>query len=311
MSTESGFPPVPTRAFPLSAKVTRRLVTVVEKARQYLLSRQSPGGGFCAYRGYHLEAPSVADTWLGVEAWQCVSRTALPAQCEHAAFVMGSELVPQATALYQRVRTLVALQARDPRANEVRQAVAALPVGTLKPGVPVQEAGLRHLARTLWLKRYFKLEIGAKAQDIDAALRSMASPYGTYGQPANLYDTQAALSLLTALGTRPDARLAAFVRNVGIPSFGFRLTLTGFSPCLETTCAGLMCCSYLDMHAQHEQDAIQFLAQCQVSDGAFASRPDAKGSLSLTHLALRALDCSGYGLSDLAGQCAQAEAPSI
>ncbi|OZI30798.1 hypothetical protein CAL29_22720 [Bordetella genomosp. 10] len=277
-----------------SSPLAERLPPMRLRARDYLLSRQSPEGGFCAYRGYYVEEPNLADTWRGVSAWRLLTGEALPQRDRHAAFLARTGIAPQAISLYQRVRAFQALRRADPSPAQVRDAVAALPLSLPQGPVPSLQAPLRQLRQTLWLKRHFGLDDTQADEAAVDFLRQWQAGNGGYGRPPNLHDTAEALALLHACRASPDQACAGFVRRVELRAFGFRLTAASLSPSLETTCAGLNCCVYLGIVPRYADDAARFIVNCQAGSGGFALRPDAKPGLDLTYLALCTLGRSGY-----------------
>jgi hypothetical protein len=265
----------------------QRLARAFRQARAYLLERQSPGGGFCFYRGYYLEEPSLADTWHGVGAWRLLTRERLPGHARHVAFIRGLPVEPQPFALCYRVRGLQALGAADFHEAEVRAAIAALSLRLPAMDGTDLQSPLRRLAYGLWLRRHAGLPRDEAA--LAHALREAEDPDGGYGHPPNLHDTAEALAVLAACGERAGPRTAAFVRRLAVRGFGFQLTAHSLSPSLETTCAGVACCARLGIPVDHADDAIDFIAGCQTGSGGFALRPEALPDLAWTYLALRTL----------------------
>lgn len=258
---------------------------------QYLTERQSPGGGFCFYRGYYLEEPNLADTFHAVSAWGLVTRDPLPERRGHVAFVLRHEVEQQPFALYYRVNSLRTLGASDPDEERVREAVAALPLVLPNLGSTALQSPLRRLGYCLWLKRHLGVLDGSEAQ-IGEVLLAGEGDEGGYGNPPNLVDTVEALRVLALCGARPGAVTVGFVRSLGIPGFGFQLTAHSLSPTLETTCAGIECSSMLGTPVEFADDALDYVLACQTGNGGYALRPEALPDLAWTHLALRAL-CTG------------------
>lgn len=274
-----------------------RLRSSLLLTRQYLTERQSPSGGFCFYRGYYLEEPNLADTFHAVSAWGLVTRDPLPERRGHVAFVLRHEVEQQPFALYYRVNSLRALGASDPDEERVREAVAALPLVLPNMGSTAPQLPLRRLAYCLWLKRHFGLLDGPEVH-VGEALFASEGDEGGYGNPPNLVDTIEALQVLTLCGARPRALTVGFVRSLGIPGFGFQLTVHSLSPSLETTCAGIECSSLLGTSVEFADDALDYVLACQTGNGGYALRPEALPNLAWTHLALRAL-CTGLDTTAL------------
>ncbi|WP_449425497.1 hypothetical protein [Rhodanobacter lindaniclasticus] len=110
-----------------------KLASALNRARAYLLERQSPSGGFCFYRGYYAEEPNLSDTWHAIAVLIGLLGVDLPEKNSHASFVIGQPIAPQPLLLYYRVRTLLALGADDPRVG--RSAIG--------------RGSARHISRTL------------------------------------------------------------------------------------------------------------------------------------------------------------------
>lgn len=266
-----------------------RLRNSLQCTRQYLLERQSPGGGFCFYRGYHLEEPSLADTFHGLSAWALSTRDALPEKAAHAAFVLRHTPEPQPFALYYRVRCLLALGVGDPAAALVREAVRALPLVLPDMGSTALQSPLARLGHGLWLKRHFGV-LDEAAIDAGKALLAAEGEEGGYGNPPNLVDTVEALRVLDLCGARVRSITVSFVRGLAAPGFGFQLTPHSLSPSLEITCAGIACSNRLGTTIEFADDALDFVLACQTGNGGYALRPDALPDLAWTHLALRAVN---------------------
>ncbi len=176
-----------------------QLGPALQHARDYLLEKQSPGGGFCFYRGYFLEEPNLADTWHGVDALTDLLGVTLSQRKDHADFVIGRPVEPQPFLLYYRIRCLLVLQTSDPAADEVAQAVEALHLSLPDPPRPQQlGAALQQLHCVLWLRKY--LGMHTADEHLAQEVLSMANEDGGYGDPSNLLDTADAIALLELCG---------------------------------------------------------------------------------------------------------------
>lgn len=274
---------------PASSPVLRqRLARAVAAARGYLLERQSPAGGFCFYRGYYIEEPSLADTWHGVEAWAALTEAPLPAAMRHAAFVLGQPIEPQPFALYYRMQTLRRLKLADPAAPAMHAAVTALPLRLPPLRGGALQTPLRRLTYSLRLKQALDIPADAAAA-LAETLRAAEAPDGGYGDPPNLHDTAEALAVLASCHAEAGPRTAPFVAKLAQPDCGFRLTAHALSPSLETTAAGMACCARLGVPIAHAMATLGFILDCQTGDGGFARRPGALPDLAWTHLALHGL----------------------
>lgn len=264
------------------------LLSALDRARDYLIERQSPDGGFCFYRGYYLEEPNLSDTWHAVAALTGLLGVVLPERVSHADFIIGQPIEPQPLVLYYRVRALLALGVDDPKSAMVRSAVVALQMHL--PDLAMHttfSAALQRLSCTLWLKRHFGLM--PAADDLAHPLLQWEHADGGFGTPPNLLDTAAAIAVLMLCGHTPASRTGEFVNRMAVSGFGFRLTANSLSPNLETTCAGMLSCCRLGLPVPHVQDAVAFVLSCQTGNGGFARAAGALPDITLTHLALTAL----------------------
>jgi hypothetical protein len=260
----------------------------LRRARDYLLSKQSPGGGFCFYRGYYLEEPNLADTWHGVAALTELLRVVPAERDEHAGFVARQAVEPQPFALYYRLRSLLALKVADPMQAEVARAVAALHVGLPDAARPhLFGAALQRLRCVLWLRRHLGMEDATEG--VAEAMHAMANADGGYGVPSNLPDTEATVAVLALCGAMPRPATGGFVQSMADPQFGFMLTATSRSPNLETVHAGVASCRRLGLAIPHAAAARAFVLSCQTGSGGFARTADALPDLALTHMALTVL----------------------
>ncbi|MCP8465965.1 hypothetical protein NK553_18600 [Pseudomonas sp. ZM23] len=275
-------------AFNLVPSIETRLKSAVHLARNYILERASPGGGFCFYRGYHLEEPNLSDTWHSTRAWTLLTNALLPERAKHIDFVLSQGIGSQPFALYHRVRSLQELQAEDPDAPRVREAVASLPLTLPHASAPTLQASLHALFYSLWLRQHFGLPM-AGGHSLGQELQAMENVEGGFGRPSNLHDTVEALRVLEVCGCGVEEKTANFVRRVAVAGFGFRLTETSLSPCLETTCAGIACSISLGIPIDYALDAIDFILACQTGHGGFAFRPGGLPDLAWTHLALETI----------------------
>ncbi len=267
---------------------SRKLASALNRARAYLLERQSPSGGFCFYRGYYAEEPNLSDTWHAIAVLIGLLGVDLPEKNSHASFVIGQPIAPQPLLLYYRVRTLLALGADDPQSAEVRSAVEALQAHF--PNIATQaslSAALQRIRCTVWLKWHFGLPTAL--DDLAMALLRGEHEGGGYGIPPNLLDTEAAIAVLMLCGHAPLPRTGDFVNRMAVAGFGFRLTAGSLSPNLETVCAGIRSCCRLGMPIPHARDAMAYVLSCQTGNGGFARAAGALPDITLTHLALTTL----------------------
>lgn len=277
------------------------LATACARACDYVLSRQSPGGGFCGYRGAGVDEPNLQDTWHAVATLGLLG-VPVPDAATCARFVAARDVDRQAHGLYDRVRSLQALQAPDPQAIEVRAAVASLVEYLPVPGTPPSQLGgpLEALRHVVWLKRHFRCAL-AQAEVV-AALGRLQDASGGFAVPPDLVTTEAVCAVLHLCGQHIPARTADYVDSLAVADFGFRLTAHALSPKLETTCAGIRCGAWAGRSPRHAADALRFILACQDGRGGFARAPGALADLACTRLAIE-------GLALLGGPLAPGRAP--
>lgn len=264
------------------------LAPALQRARDYLLEKQSPGGGFCFYRGYYLEEPNLADTWHGIGALTGLLGVELPERRKHAGFILGQAVGPQPLALCYRIRSLLALHVSDPASAEVERAVAALHVSLPDPARPyLLGAALQRLSCVLWLRRHVGL--GTATQELAQAVLGKMNEDGGYGEPSNLLDTACAIAVLALCDAVPAPVTRGFVTSMADPQFGFRLVARAPSPNLETVHAGAVSCRRLDLDIPHAAAAASFVLSCQTGSGGFARTSGALPDMTLTYMALTTL----------------------
>lgn len=196
------------------------LALALFRTRDYLLEKQSPGGGFCFYRGYYLAEPNLADTWHGVAALTDLLGVELAQRKEHADFVIAQAVEPQPLTLYYRIRTLQTLQTGDPASAEVERAVAALHVSLPDPARPhLLGAALQRLRGIIWLRKH--LGMNTATEELAIAVLAMANEDGGYGAPSNLLDTADAIAVLVLCGTTLPATIREFVLSMADPQSVF------------------------------------------------------------------------------------------
>ncbi|MEO7067293.1 MAG: prenyltransferase/squalene oxidase repeat-containing protein [Rhodanobacter sp.] len=265
-----------------------RLASALQRARDYLLERQSPGGGFCFYRGYYLEEPNLADTWHGVAALTGLLGVELAQPKQHADFVIGQAVESQPLALYYRVRALLALHTTDPAAAKVTRTVATLQLELPDPArLYLLGSALRRLHYVLWLKKHFGMDNAA--EDVADRVLALANEDGGYGAPSNLLDTADAIAVLSLCGVTAPAITGQFVTAMADPQFGFRLVARFPSSSLEIVHAGSASCHRLNLVIPYAAAATDFVLSCQSGSGGFARASGALPDMTLTYTALTTL----------------------
>lgn len=268
------------------------LITRINESRQrahiYLLGRQSPSGGFCFYRTDYLDEPSLFDTWHATTALGLLG--GLPAHPEALAnFVCGQPPSGQLYELFYRTFTLDIFNIADPDHMLVKEMVDALPLNLSDPTRHSALSGqLERLLLTLQLKVHFGLTF--IIEEIAQIILGLEHMSGGFGTPPNLLDTRLTIRVLGLCGQTSSTNTAAFVSQMALPKFAFRLTQHSLAPTLETVCAGIECCRVLNLPVAYLEDAASFILACQVHNGGFARAPAALPDIGLTHLALQGLE---------------------
>lgn len=264
------------------------------RARTYVLSRQSPHGGFCAYRSDLLDEPNLSDTWHAVAALALLD-TPVPDGLTCARFVAELPVDGQAHALYYRVRILEALQCIDPKTDQVREAVDALVARVPWRHTPVVQVSgqLDALRHVVWLQRHTGLTV--PSIEVVQALLQLQSPQGGFPHPPDLVTTQAAWAVLRLCGVDVPPGAAEYVQCLATPGYGFRLTNHSLSPNIETLCAGVQCATWAQRPVAWANDALRFLLACQGGRGGFARAPGALPDLICTHRVLEGLQLLSGG----------------
>ena len=259
-----------------------------QRARNYLLGRQSPSGGFCFYRTGCLEEPNLSDTWYATASLKLIGELP-PNQEALVDFVSGQPPAGQVYELYYRTFILNILKRTDPYHSIVKDMVDALPLNIFEPSRYTALIGqLEHLLLTLKLKEKFSLT--SITANITKTIIGLENPNGGFGTPSNLLDTHSAISVLALCGHGPSMQTATFVSQMALPNFAFRLTKNSLLPTLETVYAGISCCKLLNLPVPYPEDAASFILACQVHNGGFARAPAALPDIGLTYLALDGLD---------------------
>lgn len=288
---QAGVPAMPAAAATeLTPARAARAHVAVERAEQYVRSRQSPDGGFCFYRWGGVEEASLADTWHAVASLVLLG-AAVPRRADVLAFVRQFRLTG-ADDRYHAARILNLLGEPAHAAAVARAAIAVPDVRTVLANGRAPVTGRLALA----LHRVVCERAVAACGDARAIADSVLAlrHRGGWGEKANLEDTWLALSLLGACGTvAPMGSTRDFVDGLQVPSFGFTATRDSAFATLDVVHAGLRACWALGIAVRHAGDAVDFILACRSDAGSFARTPDALPNLALTHRGLLALVAAG------------------
>ncbi|MGY6258222.1 prenyltransferase/squalene oxidase repeat-containing protein [Paraburkholderia caledonica] len=277
-------------AGPASASDTEESVhitAVLERAEQYLLTRQGPDGGFCSYRSRYVEDGNLADTANAIHALTLLRRP-VPDPARIATFLSGFAGCRQPVHLMDLVETWQILCPYEPLDAQVHDHIAALAIPRF-PDAGAQQTG--------WLERTrIVLRLKQWAHDIETISRTSEfvqslSDDGAYGTTPNLWDTWLALDILALdKGLRDvEERSRSFVDRVQRLPAGFTLTARSQVATLSTVFAGVSCCRLLNMSLRYPRQTLRFVLGCQNRRGAFAPSPGALADVEMTDRALRIL----------------------
>lgn len=263
-------------------------ITALARASAYLLSRQSPAGGFCFYRTEYLDEPNLDDTYhavrglsqLGVEIpdserLSCLAREGLDR--------------PQPGDLYHAAFTLRTLSPAWQPGMEWIERVRALDVSRPPSADSPALTGWLHRTRTvIRLQRAFtEFE---HARHIARAVCELEHPEGGFGVHPNIQDTALALDILGDCQCTDRLRATTgFVARTQTATFGFNTVENSLSSTLESVCAGLHCCTVLHAPVRYGAAALSFILACQTGRGGFARAPGALPDIELTHRGIGAL----------------------
>ncbi len=260
-----------------------------QRATVYLLSRQTPSGGFCFYRWGGIEEPNLADTDLALGSLQRLGQTVPnPDAVQTFAQRFADSLQPDA--LQHRIGIDRALGQQPAQDGAMREAIAALPW----PEPPT--GGASDAAASAWLSRTRRLVSLRRAVDLPVDGESLLAQLsrlvhdGGFGSPPNLLDTHAALDIAALCGRplrREDVR--RFVDGLQVPASAFTLTPLSRIARLDVIAAGVESCALLGLPLRYGGDALRFVLGCQTDGGGFALSPGALADIECTHAAVRLL----------------------
>lgn len=266
--------------------------------RRYIISRQTPEGAFCFYRGYGVEEPNGLDTYSAVASLR----------------ILGAP-IPNADELVAWLQRLQDGQGGYPNlamgwyALETLRRLGAPPLHDPRPYLNTEQQGLlavdwrgRTLDRSSLLLALSRLSMLAREwgiaapppfrDEIEALLDSLQGPQGGCGSPAeNLVDTYRALIIMDLLEVEHPPRMMAFAEICRDPECGFRLVPNGSAGSLETVHAGIGVFNHYgaDLPWETVSTVRRYIAACQTGDGGFGRVPGAIPTLADTWLALESL----------------------
>lgn len=266
---------------------TSRVEAACSRAAEYLLSRQSAGGGFCFYRSEHVDEPNLSDTFHALAALRLLG-CEVPMRDQQLAFIRRVAPTKQPADLLHLADIARLLNPTDAVYDATRRHVRALIVS---PAPPRDSA-----ASSSWLTRTRVIAILQRRFDAFADAGSVRSSVeslmqdGGFGAGPNLVDTWKAVEILAACGgplRLPG--LLEFVDRLQVAALGFTMTTTSLMGRLEIVAAGVSCSRTLGLPLRYADDALRFVLACQTDRGGFADAPGALPDVGLTYQALATL----------------------
>jgi len=283
----------------------------VEACYQYVLSRQTPEGGFCFYRylPWGIEEPNAKDSYAAVSILKLLGRTVphvekctewLLAQQEsdggYPTLVIGH-------AVLKALRIIGAEPLHDPRPflHKIMQNQ-----GFTDPTGLEVSGWLTNALRCVELCREFAIAISERTSgEMEGWLGRLWGEDGGVGTPGpNLLDTDSAVELTVGLALSAPHQALNYVRRCEDLPFGFNLTPNSTACSLEVQRAGLKVLDYF--HASPRQPSLirSYAADCQTELGGFGRTPGAIAGLSESLCAMEILSMLAQGdaqAADLTG----------
>ncbi|WP_454872139.1 prenyltransferase/squalene oxidase repeat-containing protein [Paraburkholderia xenovorans] len=263
------------------------MTAVLDRAEQYLLTRQGPDGGFCSYRSRYVEDGNLADTACAIHAFTLLGMP-VPDLARVVTFLTGFAGCRQPVQLLHLIETWQTVCPEEPLDAQIHDHVASLTIPVF-PGADAQQTG--------WLERTRSvLRLKQWARDTETVRRTAEfvqslEDDGAFGTTPNLWDTWLALDICALNGSLSgiEDRSRFFVDRLQCLPAGFTLTAHSHVATLNTVFAGFNCCRLLHMPLRYPREALRFVLGCQSHRGAFAPSPGALADIEMTDRALRVL----------------------
>lgn len=270
-----------------SAECRARLASACNLAELYLVTRQTPNGGFCSYRSQYVEDENLADTACAIHAFTLLG-CPVPEPERVLQFLSGFADCRQPVHLLNLIDTWQRLRPDDSVGAQVSSHIEGLALTPL-PAPDVQQTGWLARTRTVaYLKQWAgDNQTVARAGEL---VRSLAY-HGAFGATPNLWDTWLALDILSLSESVRvfDEQSRSFVDTLQCLPAGFTLTPRSRVATLGTVFAGFNCCRLLDMPVRYPEHALRFVLGCQTQRGGFAPSPGALADVEMTDRALSVL----------------------
>jgi len=263
----------------------------------YLMSRQTPDGGFCFYRAYGVEESNGNDTYSAVAGLLSLQAT-LPDSDKLIAWLHclqnnqgGYSNFSMGWFALETLRLLNAQPLHNPEAFLQTEHDRFLSIDW-RVRTMEWSSLLLSLSRLLTLMRQWAMTPSPGFRcEVSALLDSLQGYHGGYGNPAeNLLDTYRAAIILDCLTLKQPAGILEFAKMCSDAVFGFRLVPVGSANSLAEVHAGIGLFNLCGVDIPQERIATirNYITSCQTINGGFSRAPGAIATLEDTWLALDA-----------------------
>jgi hypothetical protein len=272
------------------------LEAALERAAEYVTSRQCHNGGFCYYRYADLEEPNLHDTYYAVAACGLLQREV--SNPDRVVEYLRSMRTAgrQSSYLYYYGFTAQRLGNLSLLDQTFLDKVAALSIRLLPTGknVPLSE-WLEDSLRTIRLQTTFAGSFGVGGTVVDFVHGLLRRGGGGVGTTPNLRDIYLALRILTELDSLIELdEVKAFIGCLQLPSLGFKYTESSISgPDIDTLYAGVCSCAILGVEVRYAAAILNNVLLSQRLYGGFARSSDSLGNLNTHYKALRIIQRLG------------------
>jgi hypothetical protein len=271
------------------------LEAALERAAEYVTSRQCHNGGFCYYRYADLEEPNLHDTYYYAVAACGLLQRELSNPDRVVQYLRSMRAVGQQSSyLYYYGFTAQRLDNLSLLDQTFLDKVAALHIHLPSAGNSVLlSEWLEDSLRIIRLQKTFAggLEVGAVVDFVHGLLRRG----GGAGTTPNLRDTYLALRILAELDSFTELdEVKAFIGRLQLPSLGFKYTEGSISgPDIDTLYAGVCSCAILGVDVRYALAILNNVLLSQRLHGGFARSSDSLGNLNTHYKALRIIQRLG------------------
>jgi hypothetical protein len=264
----------------------------------YLMSRQTPDGGFCFYRAYGVEESNGKDTYSAVAGFLCLQAPVPDAkkllawlhrlqdnQGGYANFSMGWFAL-------ETLRLLNAKPLHDPEAFLQAEHDRFLSIDWCTRTMEWSSLLLSLSRLTIQMEQSALIASTSFIAKVSALIDSLQGQHSGYGRPAeNLLDTYRVAILADCLTFEPPTKILEFAELCGDDVFGFRQVPAGSANSLAVVHAGIGIFNLYNAIIPRERivKIRSYIASCQTITGGFGRAPSAISTLEDTWLALDAL----------------------